>query len=273
MVSRDPEQRPTADVILHHPALWDHSRTLSFLQDVSDRVEKEDVTGVVLETLETGAECVCGEGDWRSVVDDEVTADLRKYRSYRGDSVRDLLRALRNKRHHFRELSPEAQRLLGSPAEQFTEYWVSRFPLLLPHSWSAMQCVRHEALFRGYYCGQYTFPSPVAQGQLPQWWHLKRQELTDPKQSPKKSSPKISRGDDRRVDVCKLDESAISNSPRNGRRTLDPPSNVKKLEDETDETEKENWMKSGQEKGVYRPRMRKRQKKREEESFIWSVPP
>lgn len=60
-------------------------------------MEKEEVTGSVLETLETGAYEVCVAGDWRAVVDDEVVADLRKYRSYRGDSVRDLLRALRNK--------------------------------------------------------------------------------------------------------------------------------------------------------------------------------
>jgi hypothetical protein len=65
-------------------------------QDCSDRVEKEEVTGEVLAILETGACTVCA-GDWRSAVDDEITADLRKYRSYRGDSVRDLLRALRNK--------------------------------------------------------------------------------------------------------------------------------------------------------------------------------
>lgn len=55
------------------------------------------MTGEVLATLETGAHSVCVCGDWRAAVDDEVTADLRKYRSYRGDSVRDLLRALRNK--------------------------------------------------------------------------------------------------------------------------------------------------------------------------------
>lgn len=55
------------------------------------------MTGSVLGTLETGAHEVCVAGDWRAAVDDKVVADLRKYRSYRGDSVRDLLRALRNK--------------------------------------------------------------------------------------------------------------------------------------------------------------------------------
>lgn len=61
-------------------------------------MEKEDGNSVELITLETGGEEVCGgSGDWRDNVDAEVTADLRKYRSYRGESVRDLLRALRNK--------------------------------------------------------------------------------------------------------------------------------------------------------------------------------
>lgn len=36
-------------------------------------------------------------GDWRRHIDPEVAQDLRKYRSYRGESVRDLMRALRNK--------------------------------------------------------------------------------------------------------------------------------------------------------------------------------
>lgn len=36
-------------------------------------------------------------GDWRIHIHEEVAKDLRKYRSYRGESVRDLLRALRNK--------------------------------------------------------------------------------------------------------------------------------------------------------------------------------
>ena len=35
--------------------------------------------------------------DWRAHIHEEVATDLRKYRSYRGESVRDLLRALRNK--------------------------------------------------------------------------------------------------------------------------------------------------------------------------------
>lgn len=65
-------------------------------QDVSDRVEKEQTDSPALIALETDNTRVV-RGDWRLFIDVEVATDLRKYRSYRGESVRDLLRALRNK--------------------------------------------------------------------------------------------------------------------------------------------------------------------------------
>ena len=42
------------------------------------------------------------QGDWHELLEPAVREDLRKHRSYRGRSVRDLLRALRNKKHHYR---------------------------------------------------------------------------------------------------------------------------------------------------------------------------
>lgn len=65
-------------------------------QDISDRVEKDQSDSPALTALETCGERVTGN-DWRLYIDVEVATDLRKYRSYRGESVRDLLRALRNK--------------------------------------------------------------------------------------------------------------------------------------------------------------------------------
>lgn len=67
------------------------------IQDVSDRIEKTDSESEALLNLEKGGECVYYKGDWRPDIDAEVLEDLGKYRSYRGDSIRDLLRALRNK--------------------------------------------------------------------------------------------------------------------------------------------------------------------------------
>ncbi|KAK3929300.1 Serine/threonine-protein kinase/endoribonuclease IRE2 [Frankliniella fusca] len=157
MLSWEPLERPPAEAILAHPLFWSKAKIMSFFQDVSDRVEKDDAsTSSPLQALETdGARVV--RGDWRVHICDEVAQDLRRYRNYRGLSVRDLLRALRNKKHHYRELSLEAQKSLGTIPDQFVMYWMDRFPRLLLHSWLSMQIVRHEPVFRPYYHILHTF--------------------------------------------------------------------------------------------------------------------
>lgn len=54
-------------------------------------------------------------------------------------------------KHHYRELSSEAQVLLGEDSITFTNYWTDRFPLLLAHTWITMQCVADEEKFKSYY--------------------------------------------------------------------------------------------------------------------------
>ncbi|XP_057319293.1 serine/threonine-protein kinase/endoribonuclease IRE1 [Microplitis mediator] len=156
MIDSDPTSRPPALAIQNYPFFWNPSRILNFFQDISDRVEKDDAGSLALMVLESGGERVV-EKDWRSCIDIEVANDLRKYRSYRGESVRDLLRALRNKKHHYRELTPEAQASLGEIPVKFTEYWLSRFPHLLSHSWCVMQKFRNEPTLQDYYHNDYEF--------------------------------------------------------------------------------------------------------------------
>ncbi|XP_076175051.1 serine/threonine-protein kinase/endoribonuclease Ire1 isoform X2 [Ptiloglossa arizonensis] len=160
MIASDPSERPPVMAVHDHPIFWESARILGFFQDVSDRVEKEQIDSPALIALETDNNRVV-RGDWRLLIDVEVATDLRKYRSYRGDSVRDLLRALRNKKHHYRELSPEAQENLGDIPDKFTDYWLSRFPCLLSHVWSAMQAFRDEQTLRDYYHIDYKFANYI----------------------------------------------------------------------------------------------------------------
>ena len=150
MLSPDPNRRPDIETIVKHPLFWDHSKALQFLQDVSDRIEKEPADSPVVMELERGGIDVC-RGDWRRHISIELQTDLKKFRSYRGSSVRDLLRAMRNKRHHYRELPPEVQQSLGAIPKQFVEYFTSRFPRLLIHSYIALQMCRKEDIFESYY--------------------------------------------------------------------------------------------------------------------------
>lgn len=65
---------------------------------MSDRIEKETGESIVVMSLEWGGAQVV-QDDWRQHMHPVIAEDLRRFRDYKGHSVRDLLRALRNKVH------------------------------------------------------------------------------------------------------------------------------------------------------------------------------
>ncbi|XP_066560366.1 serine/threonine-protein kinase/endoribonuclease IRE1 [Amia ocellicauda] len=161
MLSTEPQSRPAAESILKHPFFWSLEKQLQFFQDVSDRIEKEPLDGPIVRQLERGGRSVV-QGDWREHITVPLQTDLRKFRSYKGGSVRDLLRAMRNKKHHFRELPAAVQETLGSIPEDFVRYFTSRFPHLLLHTYLAMRTCRQERLFQPYYhCAEDLTPTPL----------------------------------------------------------------------------------------------------------------
>ncbi|KAK7174133.1 hypothetical protein R3I93_001346 [Phoxinus phoxinus] len=150
MLSHDPETRPSAERVLRHPFFWSLEKQLHFFQDVSDRIEKEPLDGPIVRQLERGGRVVV-KADWRDHITVPLQTDLRRFRSYKGGSVRDLLRAMRNKKHHYRELPDEVQETLGSVPDEFVSYFTSRFPLLLQHTHLAMRSCAAERPFLPYY--------------------------------------------------------------------------------------------------------------------------
>ncbi|XP_044305442.1 serine/threonine-protein kinase/endoribonuclease IRE1 isoform X1 [Varanus komodoensis] len=150
MISTDPQKRPSAKCVLKHPFFWSLEKQLQFFQDVSDRIEKESLDGPIVKELEKGGRAVVNM-DWREHITVPLQTDLRRFRSYKGGSVRDLLRAMRNKKHHYRELPPEVQETLGSVPDDFVRYFTLRFPHLLLHTYHAMRICGQERLFQPYY--------------------------------------------------------------------------------------------------------------------------
>ncbi|OXB81844.1 UNVERIFIED_CONTAM: hypothetical protein H355_015041, partial [Colinus virginianus] len=171
MLSSEPQKRPSAPAILMHPFFWSAEKQLQFFQDVSDRVEKEPAEGSLVGALEAGGRSVV-RTNWRMHISLPLQMDLRKFRTYKGSSVRDLLRAMRNKvhpthplphtvlpsltpfllqKHHYHELPANVREALGSVPDGFVQYFTSRFPRLLLHTHSAMQLCAHERLFHPYY--------------------------------------------------------------------------------------------------------------------------
>ncbi|NXF01288.1 ERN1 endoribonuclease, partial [Smithornis capensis] len=150
MINPEPQHRPSAAVVLVHPFFWSQEKQLQFFQDVSDRIEKEPAEGPIVSALESGGRAVV-RTNWRMHISLPLQMDLRKFRTYRGGSVRDLLRAMRNKKHHYHELPADVQAALGSVPEGFVQYFTSRFPRLLLHTHRAMQVCAHERIFHSYY--------------------------------------------------------------------------------------------------------------------------
>ncbi|QHN87860.1 hypothetical protein HN51_042000 [Arachis hypogaea] len=132
LLNPDPNLRPKAIEVLHHPLFWNSVMRLSFLQDASDRVELEDreTDSNLLRTLESIAPMALG-AKWDEKMEPAFITNIGRYRRYKYDSVRDLLRVMRNKLNHYRELPQEIQELVGSVPEGFNDYFASRFPRLL----------------------------------------------------------------------------------------------------------------------------------------------
>ncbi|KAL4569097.1 hypothetical protein LXL04_024725 [Taraxacum kok-saghyz] len=139
LLNPNPELRPKALDVLHHPLFWDSETRMAFLRDSSDRVELEDreVDSVILRGLESKGHVALG-GRWDEKMEPEFINNIGRYRRYKYNSVRDLLRVIRNKLSHYRELPKEIQELLGGVPEGFNDYFGSRFPKLLMEVYNVM---------------------------------------------------------------------------------------------------------------------------------------
>lgn len=153
MISRDPSQRPSAEEVCRHPMFWNHKEQLDFLLEVSDRfeIEPRDPPSELLMQLERDAPSVVGQ-NWQEQLDPLLLDNLGKYRKYHGDRVMDLLRAFRNKYHHFNDMPPELQKLMSPLPKGYMEYFTSRFPnLLMSIYYVVKDNLRHEHAFERFF--------------------------------------------------------------------------------------------------------------------------
>jgi serine/threonine-protein kinase/endoribonuclease IRE1 len=193
MLSAKARDRPLMESVLKHPFFWREGQQLNFFLCVSDRIEKEPYDSDIVKYLEQNSIDVV-RGDWKRHISIELQSDLKKFRSYRGTSVKDLLRALRNKRHHYRELDEDLQRSLGSIPDGFVRYFTSRFPRLLVHSYVSMQDYRDEHIFHEFYdhnCDWFFSFNLLPQSGI-RWWN----------QIGKKRAPSTPINDDSNYDGC-----------------------------------------------------------------------
>ncbi|CAH1764489.1 5282_t:CDS:2 [Entrophospora sp. SA101] len=155
MIERDPEKRPNAETVMTHPYFWSSSKRLGFLQDASDRfeIEERDPPSPLLNRLEQDSSKIIGT-DWYKRIDKILVENLGKYRKYDGAKIRDLLRALRNKKNHYQDLPDHVKRSLGEIPNGFLFYFVSRFPELMLHVYYVIaesESLKNENIFSHYF--------------------------------------------------------------------------------------------------------------------------
>ncbi|KAI8628069.1 hypothetical protein F5Y19DRAFT_151840 [Xylariaceae sp. FL1651] len=132
MLRADPRARPTAKDVMSHPFFWSAKEQLAFLCDVSDHFELEprDPMSPALAELEACAPQVC-RGDFLKLLPKEFVESLGKQRKYTGSKLLDLLRALRNKRFHYGDMSDTLKKMVGPVPDGYLGFWTRRFPNLL----------------------------------------------------------------------------------------------------------------------------------------------
>lgn len=150
LLQPNPEMRPTAVYVIYHPLFWSPEFRLSFLRDTSDRIEKTSETDLINALESTGP--VAFGGKWGDKLDAALIADMGRFRRYNFESIRDLLRYIRNKSGHYRELSEDLKAILGSLPEGYERYFASRFPNLLIEVYKVMwvHC-KDEEVFSKYF--------------------------------------------------------------------------------------------------------------------------
>lgn len=154
MLSAEPKQRPQAHQVMAHPFFWSPKKRLNFLCDVSDHFEKEkrDPPTAALQELESYAATVCGS-DFLKPLGKEFVDSLGKQRKYTGTRLLDLLRALRNKKNHYEDMSDKLKKDVGPLPDGYLNFWSRRFPNLLITCWNVVYEVQWEETdrFREYY--------------------------------------------------------------------------------------------------------------------------
>ncbi|THW93358.1 kinase-like protein [Aureobasidium pullulans] len=157
MLAHNPEDRPSAQQVLCHPFFWSPKKRLDFLCDVSDHFEHEqrDPPSPHLNYLESYADMVIGgkDKDWQRKLDRMFLDTLGKQRKYNGAKMLDLLRALRNKKNHYEDMSMDVKKRVGPLPHGYLQYFTIKFPtLLMACFWAIKDCrVETNARFRSYY--------------------------------------------------------------------------------------------------------------------------
>jgi serine/threonine-protein kinase/endoribonuclease IRE1 len=140
MLHANPKSRPTAKEVMAHPFFWDDKKRLDFLVDTSDAFEREqrDPPSDALSHLESYGPSIIKNRDFLKSLPKEFVESLGKQRKYTGTKMLDLLRALRNKKNHYQDMSDHLKMVTGPLPDGYLGFWTRKFPDLLITCWNVV---------------------------------------------------------------------------------------------------------------------------------------
>lgn len=125
------KKRPSIDTIKTHPYFWNTHEIFDLILEVARTSEDKELREQLKEKIELNKSHVIGDS-WKKKIDQVVITEISKKRQYDEASIFHLVKAIRNQFAHGR-CSPLLARFFGNTKEELKDYWLGKFPQLIPH--------------------------------------------------------------------------------------------------------------------------------------------
>eukprot|EP00866_Antonospora_locustae_P000879 jgi/Antlo1/879/438 len=150
-IKRGAEERYSMELVRHHPYFWSDHKVFNFLANISDILENRGADGMMLcRRLERNRYKIFKD-TWMGRLDRTIVDNLCSRRAYNQNSVQSLLRAIRNKGRHYKELPEDIKMIYKTFPGGFVEYYMQLFPRLLMVCYISASCIALEESLAAFY--------------------------------------------------------------------------------------------------------------------------
>jgi len=150
MTNPEPSNRPNIKAIVEHPFFWSYQRGLEFIQAVSMDLDKtnEEKSGPFRSILDNNFRKKWNKVPW----DSKLCPDVKEYKEsiekkfpkkYNPNNCTELIEFISDKNRHFgtwkKQKNLTSPSTFGENGENYAEYFISRFPELIPMVFEMLQ--------------------------------------------------------------------------------------------------------------------------------------
>jgi len=180
VTKKDPSKRPTINEVMCHPLMWDYEKSFQFIEAVTTILKRnEPFTEYLRKKLNDIFSTIWKTAPWESKLcpivknyflevqkSAEANREENKHpEKYDSKDIADLIEFIYDRRYYFRSqegnLELTASNVFGEKGTRYVEYFLERFPELVPTLFELLQQVEYQELVRNQLCPLYCFFSDV----------------------------------------------------------------------------------------------------------------